>query len=182
MIEMFPIPLNINLDDTIYLRIEPFNMDRMSRLSMSQAHNTSFSTVCPELSHIVAMSISELYEYLDDRIDGLVHSSLYMRKSHSPQVSNTPNGFQYLRVDDIIPRTWFDHFQKISNSTQMLPSLSEKKIREMFENGTIPIFIGDDDIFRILIQKTLQNKESCSRTSRVRVCWLSRNGQWIIYN
>ena len=157
MIEMFPIAMSINLDDTVYLSIEPFNMDRMSRLSMSQTHNTSFSTVCPELSYIVAMSISKLYEYLDDGIDGLVHSPLYMEKCFSPQVFDTSGGLEYLRMNDIVSRTRLSHFQNITNSTQIFPSLSQKEIREIFENGTISIFIGDDNIFLpTLRQKTLQ--------------------------
>ena len=105
MLEMFPIAMSINLDDTVYLCIEPFDQERIACLGMCERYNTSFTLICSAFPQIFAMDISELYEYFYDCIDGFMYSSLYMEECFSPQVFDTSGGLEYLRMNDIVPRT-----------------------------------------------------------------------------
>ncbi len=182
MIEVLPIPMNVDLDDAVDLCIEPLDMDGIPTLCMREGHDTPFAFVGREFSRVFTVIVAESDQYFDHIIERFSHSPLDMNEGLFFEILHTSDSFEYLRMHHIVARITFDHLEIVSEGCEILPFFSEDHLTKYIEHLSIAIFIRDDDIFLISMQKTLQKEESGSRTRGVRIRQHSKNKQLTIYN
>lgn len=120
------IPMTINLDDTVDLSIEPFDMDDIATLGMCQSDNTPFASILGELPDILTVRIPQRDQSLDHTFHRSDHSPTDLRESFSPEIVEWSDCLEYMRMEDIIPWWMFMGLEAVSDREEVFPVLDSK--------------------------------------------------------